>query len=55
MRKEKEGLVTFRNDNSSKIIGKGIVTLGNRDTQEENALLVENMRHDIPSVSQMCD
>jgi hypothetical protein len=55
LKKEEEGYVTFGNDNSSKIIGKGIINLGNKDVVAENVLLVENMKHNLLSVSQMCD
>jgi hypothetical protein len=55
LKKEKEGSVTFGNDNSTKIIGKGTVSLGNKDVVAENVLLVENMKHNLLSVSQMCD
>jgi hypothetical protein len=53
--KERDGSVSFRNDDSSKIIGKGIVIIGNKNTKVENVLLVEDMKHNILSVSQMCD
>ena len=41
LKKEKEGSVTFGNENSTKIIGKGIVSLGNKDDLAENVVLVE--------------
>jgi transposase InsO family protein len=43
------------NDDSTKIIGKGTVRIGNKNTKEENVLLVEDMKHNLLSVSQMCD
>jgi hypothetical protein len=55
LRKERDGSVSFRNDDSTKIIGKDIVRIGNKNTKEENVLLVEDMKHNILSVSQMCD
>ena len=55
LKKEKKGSVTFGNDNSAKIIGKGIVRLGRKDTMAENVLLIEDMKHNLLSVSQMCD
>ena len=55
LKKDKEGFVTFGNDNSSKILGKGIVELGNKASQVENVILVENMRHNLLSMSQTCD
>ena len=51
----KTGTITFGNDNSSKVLGKGTVTLGSKDAVAENVLLIENMRHNLLSVSQMCD
>jgi hypothetical protein len=53
LRKERYGLVSFRNDDLTKIIGKGIVRIGNKNTKEKNVLLVEDMKHNILSVSQM--
>jgi hypothetical protein len=55
LQKEKNGPVSFRNDNSSKIIGEGTVRIGNENEKEQNVLLVEDMKHNILSVSQMCD
>ena len=47
--------VTFGNDNSSKVLGKGTVTLGRKYVAVKDVLLIENMRHNLLSVSQMCD
>jgi hypothetical protein len=55
LKKERDGSISFGNDNSTKIIGKGTVKLGSKDAMEENVLLVENMKHNLLSVSQMCD
>jgi hypothetical protein len=55
LRKERDGLVSFGNDDSAKIIGKGTIRIGNKNTKEENVLLVEDMKHNLLSVSQMCD
>jgi hypothetical protein len=55
LRKKRDGSVSFGNDDSSKIIGKCIVRIGNKNEKEENVLLVEDMKHNILSVSQMCD
>jgi transposase InsO family protein len=52
---ENDGSISFGNDNSVKIIGKGTVKLGSKDTMAENVLLVENMKHNLLSVSQMYD
>ena len=53
LRKEKNGLVSFGNDKSSKIIGEGIVRIGNKNEKAQNVLLVEDMKHNILSVSQI--
>jgi hypothetical protein len=53
--KEIDGSFSFGNDDSTKIIGKGIVRIWNKNTKVENVLLVEDMKHNILSVSQMCD
>jgi hypothetical protein len=42
-------------DNSTKIIGRVTVNLESKDVRDENVLLVEDMKHDLLSVSQMCD
>jgi transposase InsO family protein len=55
LRKERDGSVSFGNDDSTKIIGKGTVRIGNKNTKAENVLLVEDMKHNLLSVSQMCD
>jgi hypothetical protein len=55
LRKERDGPVSFGNDDSTKIIGKGTVRFGNKNEKEENVLLVEYMKHNLLSVSQMCD
>jgi hypothetical protein len=35
LRKERDGLVSFGNDDSTKIIGKGTVRIGNKNTKEK--------------------
>jgi hypothetical protein len=55
IKKERDGSISFGNDNSTKIIGKGTVKLGSKDVMVENVLLVENMKHNMLSVSKMCD
>ena len=47
--------MTFNNGNSSKILRKGTIILGNKDAAIKNVLLIENMKHNLLSVSQMCD
>ena len=46
--------VTFGNDNSAKIIGKGTITPRDEATHVENVLLIENMKQKLLSVSEMC-
>jgi hypothetical protein len=55
LRKVRYGSVSFENDDSAKIIGKGTVIIGNKNTKAENFLLVEDIKHNLLSVSQMCD
>jgi hypothetical protein len=55
LKKERYGLVLFGNDNSTKIIRKCTVRLGSKYAMEKNVLLVENMKHNMLSVIQMCD
>ena len=51
----KDGTVIFGNDNRANIIGKGTVNLGTQKGRVENVLLVEDMTHNLLSVSQICD
>jgi hypothetical protein len=55
LQKERDGSVSLQNDDSTKIIGNDIVRIGNKNTKAENVLLVEDMIHNLLSVSQMCD
>ena len=55
LRKERYGSISFGNDDSAKIIGKGTVRIENKNTKAENVLLVEDLKHNLLSVSQMCD
>jgi hypothetical protein len=55
LRKERDGSVSFGNDDSTRIIGRGTIKIGNKDTKKNNVLLVEDMEHNLLSVSQMCD
>ena len=52
---EKGGNVYFGYNVSFNIIGKGMVSLGNKRNKEDNVLLVDNMKHYLLSMSQMCD
>jgi hypothetical protein len=51
LRKERDGPVSFENDDSTKIIGKGTTRIGKKNTKAENVLLVEDMKHNILSVT----
>ena len=55
LNKERDGSISFGNAYSTKTIGKGTINLGSKDAKAENVLLVENMKHNLLSVSQMCD
>jgi hypothetical protein len=55
LRKERNGSVSFGNDNSVKIVGEGTVRIGNKNEKAQNVLLVEDMKHSLLSVIQMCD
>ena len=49
------GNVYFGDNGSTKIIVNGTVTLINQRTKEYDFLLVENMKHNLINVIQMCD
>ena len=49
-----KGKVTFGDNMSSKIIGKGTDVVNNK-INVENVLLVENLKPNLLSVSQTCD
>ena len=51
MKRKEKGSVTFGDNVSTKILGKGIVSLGNNKAKSENVLLVENLKPNILSVS----
>jgi hypothetical protein len=53
--KRKGGNVAFGDDSSAKILGKGVVELGRKNVKEKNVLLVEDLKHNLLSVSKMCD
>ena len=55
LQKERNGSVSFGNDNSTKIIGEGTIRIGNKNEKAQNVLLVEDIKHNLLSVSQMCD
>jgi hypothetical protein len=51
----KSGNVTFGNDAPGKIKGKGMVSLSNGKRKAQDVLLVDGLKHNLLSVSQMCD
>jgi hypothetical protein len=53
--KKKGGNVAFGDDSSTKILGKGIVKLGSENVKAGKVLLVEDLKHNLLSVSEMCD
>jgi hypothetical protein len=55
LKEEKGGGITFGDNISTMIVGKGIISLDNGKTKTHNALCVEELKHNILSVNQMCD
>jgi hypothetical protein len=53
--KRKGDNVAFGDDSSAKILGEGVVELGRKNVKAKNVLLVEDLSHNFPSVSKMCD
>jgi hypothetical protein len=51
----KSGTVTFGNDAPGKVKGKGMVSLSNGKGKSQDVLLVDGLKHNLLSVSQMCD
>jgi hypothetical protein len=51
----KSGNVTFGNDAPGKIKGKGMVIVNNGKGKSQDVLLVDGLKHNMLSVSQMCD
>ena len=47
--------VTFGNDAPGKIRGKGMVSLSNGKGKAQDVLFVDGLKHNLLSVSQMCD
>jgi hypothetical protein len=47
LKKEQDGSVSFGNDSSTIIIGRGTLNLGRKDAMVENVLLVEYMKHNM--------
>jgi hypothetical protein len=53
--KRKIGNVTFGKDEPGKIKGKGMVILNNGKGKSQYVLLIDGLKHNLLSVSQMCD
>ena len=53
--RNKGGMVTFRNNSLEKVVGKENIYLGREKLKAKNVLLVEDMKHDLLSVIQLCD
>jgi hypothetical protein len=53
--KKSSGNVAFGDESSTKILGKGTVNLRSENVKEIKVLLVEYMKHDLLSVSKICD
>jgi hypothetical protein len=53
--KRKDDNVAFGDDSSAKILGEGVVELGRKNVKVKNVLLVEDLNHNLHSVSKMCD
>jgi hypothetical protein len=51
----KSGNVTFGNDALGKIKGKGMVSLSNSKGKAQDVLFLEGLKHNLLSVSQVCD
>jgi hypothetical protein len=51
----KSGNVTFENDATGKIKGKGMVSLSNGKGKAQYVLFVDGLKHNLLSVSQVCD
>ena len=55
LKESKSGNVTFGNDAPGKIRGKGMVSMSNSQGKAQDVLLVEGLKHNLLSVSQVCD
>jgi hypothetical protein len=53
--KKNEGGVTFGDNDTSKIVGKDTLSLDNGRDKVEKVLCVEYLKHNLLSVSHMCD
>jgi hypothetical protein len=55
LKEEKGGNTTFGDNASTRIVGKGTISLDNGKTKTYNILYAEGLKHNILSVNQMCD
>jgi hypothetical protein len=53
--KKKGGNVAFGHESSTKILGKGTVKIGSENVKVGKVLLVEDLKHNLLSVSKICD
>jgi hypothetical protein len=53
--KRKTGNVIFENDEPGKIKDKGMVSLSNGEGDSQDDLLVDDLKHNLLSISKMCD
>jgi hypothetical protein len=53
--KKRGGNVAFGDDSSTKILGKGTLKLGSENLKVVKVLLVEDLKHNLLSVSKICD
>ena len=53
--KKRGGNVAFGDDSSTKILGKWTVKLGSENVKAGKVLLVEYLKHNLLSVSKICD
>lgn len=51
----KTGNVTFKKDATGRITGKGTVSLNNGRGKAQDVLFVEGLKHNLLSISEMCD
>ncbi|XP_043710262.1 glutamate receptor 2.7-like [Telopea speciosissima] len=49
------GSVKFGNNDGAKIVGKGTISLNNEKMQSQDVLYVEGLKHNLLSISQICD
>ena len=55
LKEEKGGNVTFEDNDSTRIFGKGTISIDNGKTKTKNVLYVEGLECNLLNVNQMCD